>query len=66
MSREKPLFRENLDRLDRKFPDVEVLHYADIAEYIGKSERTVKTHYQKYYKKELGGISKAVLANILS
>lgn len=66
MPREKPLFRENLDRLDKKFPDVEVLRYADISEYLGISLRTAKTHYQKYYNKQICGISKTVLANILS
>ncbi len=65
MPREKPLFRENLDRLDRKFPDVEVLRYNDIAEYLGISVRTAKRHYQKYYNKKICGISKTVFANDL-
>lgn len=36
MAREKPLFRDNLDRLDIAFPDKEVLQYRDIAKYLGK------------------------------
>ena len=66
MAREKPLFRDNLDRLDVAFPDKEVLQYRDIAKYLGKSCVTVKRHFQKDYNKKLGGISKAVLASILS
>lgn len=66
MAREKPLFRNNLDRLDEAFPNREVLKYKDIADITGLSLRTVKKYYQKHYKKELGGISKAVLASLLS
>lgn len=66
MAREKPLFRDNLDRLDVAFPDKEVLQYRDIAKYLGKSCVTVKRHFQKDYNKKLGGISKTVLASILS
>lgn len=66
MAREKPLFRDNLDRLDAAFPDKEILQYQDIADYLGKGLATVKRHFQKDYNKKLGGISKAVLASILS
>ena len=66
MAREKELFRTNLDRLDEKFPDKDVLKYADIVEYLGRSLRFVTKHYSKFYKKNLAGISKTVLARELS
>lgn len=66
MPREKPLFRDNLDRLDVAFPNKEILKYQDIADYLGVSKVTVKRKFQKDYNKKLGGISKAVLASILS
>jgi AraC-like DNA-binding protein len=66
MPREKPLFRENLDRLDVKFPDKEVLQYADIAQYLGVSKSTVQRHFKKEYNKKLHGISKSVVASALS
>lgn len=66
MPREKPLFRQNLDRLDKMFPDTEVLKYKDIVQVTGRSMRFVQNHYKQYYKKELAGISKSVLASILS
>lgn len=42
MAREKPLFRNNLDRLDEAFPNREVLKYKDIADITGLSLRTVR------------------------
>ena len=64
MPREKPLFRINLDRIDAAFPDKEVLSLSDIATYTGKSLRTITRKYK--INKEIGGISKATLANRLS
>lgn len=66
MPREKPLFRTNLDRLDERFPDREALKYDEIASILGRSRRFVTKHYQQYYNKNLAGISKSVLARILS
>lgn len=66
MAREKPLYRNNLDRLDEAYPDKQVLKYQEIAELTGLSIRTVKKYYQRFYKKELGGVSKTVVASILS
>ncbi len=66
MAREKELYRENLDRLDERFPDTEVLKYKDIADFMGRSVRFVQKHFQPFYKKELAGISKTVVARLLS
>lgn len=66
MAREKELFRENLDRLEKRFPDKEVLKYEDIANYLGRSKRFVSEHFKQHYNKKIAGISKTVLARILS
>ena len=66
MPKEKELFRVNLDRLDRRFPDKEVLKYADIADYLGRTTRFVQEHYHQHYNKDLAGISKTVVARMLS
>ena len=66
MAREKELYRDNLDRLDKRFPDTEVLKYKDIADVTGRSLRFVQEHFKAYYQKELAGVSKTVVARILS
>lgn len=66
MPREKELYRENLDRLDERFPGRDVLKYAEIAEVTGRSLRFVQKHFKKHYSPELAGVSKTVLARILS
>lgn len=66
MAREKELYRSNLDRLDEKFPNKEVLTYAELATLLGKSLKFVYKHYKKYYNKNLAGISKTVIARELS
>ena len=66
MPREKELYRENLDRLDERFPGRDVLKYADIAEVTGRSVRFVQKHFKKHYNTELAGVSKIVVARILS
>ncbi len=62
MAREKELFRDNLERLDRKFPDKELLRQIDVAEYLGIDKRTVK----KRYSIDKNGIEKVKLARLLS
>ena len=61
-AREKELFRDNLERLDRKFPDKELLRQIDVAEYLGIDKRTVK----KRYSIDKNGIEKVKLARLLS
>jgi len=43
--REKADFRDNLERLDRNFPDKELLTRVECAKYLGVSEKTVKRRY---------------------
>ncbi len=62
MPREKELFRDNLERLDKKFPNKEHFRQIDVAKYLDIDPRTVKKKYQ------IGrdGISKIKLARLLS
>lgn len=63
MPREKEAYRDNLLRLDKRFPDKEVLNQNEVARFLGIDTRTVK----KYYPIKKGvGISKATLARCMS
>ena len=66
MAREKELFRDNLERLDKQFPGQELLNVAAVSRYCGLSEERTK---QMFEFKKVGGrwyISKAKLASALS
>ncbi len=64
MPREKPLFRENLERLDAKFPNKEVLSFKEVAEFYGISIITVKR--RGWYNPKFKGILKTKLASEMS
>lgn len=66
MAREKELFRENLEQLNARFPDKEVLKYEDLAQICDYSYRTAQRNWAKYYNKILGGVSKIKAASVLS
>lgn len=66
MAREKELFRDNLERLDKRFPDKELLNVANVSRFCGLSEERAK---QMFDFKRIGGrwyISKVKLASALS
>ena len=62
MPKEKECFRDNLERLDEKFPNKEILTQKDCAEFLGKNKKTIKTRYGI----DASGISKVKLARLLS
>ena len=63
MSREKDFFRDNLMRLDEKYPNTEFFNWTQAAQIVGLDARTLK----KYYKRGREPyISKTRLASILS
>ncbi len=63
MPREKPLFRDNLERLDASFPEKEWLGLSDIKKYTGiKDNRTV---YKRFGITKVG-TSKVKFASLLS
>lgn len=66
MAREKELYRDNLERLDRQFPQQELLNVANVSKYCGLSEERTK---EMFSFKKVGGrwyISKVKLASELS
>lgn len=63
MAREKELFRDNLERLDEKYPGKEFFNWREAARLVGIDERTL----MKYYRRgKEPFISKMRLASILS
>ncbi len=63
MGREKEDFRDNLERLEEKFPDKEMLSAREVADYLGLDIRTVR----KYFPiKPHVGITKVALARAMS
>lgn len=62
--REKEDFRNNLVRLDEKFPNKEMLNLTDVSRFLGIDIRTCK----KMIKNKIvnGYISKTTLARIIS
>lgn len=63
MPREKELFRVNLDRIDSKFPNQELLSYNDISDYTKMSLSFVKQHFKDL--RVAGGVPKCNLARFL-
>lgn len=45
MSREKPLYRDNLQRLDVFFPEKEMLRLYDVAHFCGIDPRTARKRF---------------------
>lgn len=62
MSREKELFRDNLERLDAAFPNKELLNQNEVSEFTGISKYNITKHFS--FKNHY--ISKLNLARELS
>lgn len=62
MAREKELYRLNLERLDKMFPEKEYLTTTDVCKFTGWERHTVK----KRFKFEGYFISKVSLASQMS
>jgi len=46
MAREKPLYRDNLERLNELYPDKEGLSPAEVAAFLGITEKTARGSVQ--------------------
>lgn len=63
MSREKEDFRDNLERLEEKFPDKEIISAREAADFLGLDIRTVRKYFPV---KPHIGITKVALARAMS
>ena len=46
MAREKPSYRDNLERITARFPDKEMLTVTDVCAFCGLGHRTVKKMFE--------------------
>ena len=65
MAREKEGYRDCLERLDKKYPDKEVLKYADLMALFSLSRATIIRSWRPYYNKAVGGIPKTTVARVM-
>lgn len=63
MAREKELFREQLERIDRVFPGRELVTYKEAAELLGVSTKTIQRKFSAF--KIAGRIPKTAIARAL-
>lgn len=63
MSREKDGFRDNLERIDKAFPNKEMLNAMDLAKFEGHHRTTIR---QRYVFNRFGEISKSDWARQVS
>lgn len=66
MTREKPAFRETLDRLDAAFPGRETIMQKELAEYLGISPNTVRKYFKDCYNPRTGRYPKVKIAILLA
>ena len=62
MAREKELFRENLELLNNRFPDKDVLSYTDLSWLGNYSYRAAQRNWGRFYLKRIGGVPKTTVA----
>lgn len=60
--RENKLYRSQLERLDKAYPDKEILSIAEVARFTGKSPNTIR----KYLRSKMGGYTKVAIASLLT
>ena len=66
MAREKPAFRETLDRLDAAFPDKEALQRKEVAKFLGMSVQTVSRNFREAYNPRTKRYPKVKIAILLA
>lgn len=66
MPREKPAFRETLDRLDAAFPDKEALQRKEVAKFLGVSAQTVSRNFREAYNPRTKRYPKVKVAQFIS
>ena len=66
MSREKPTFRAELERLDAAFPDKEFLTVKELADYLGVCKQTIYRKWRVHFNKTIRGFTKVRIASVLA
>ena len=62
MAREKPDYRENLELLQKRFPEKDILNYDDLCHLTGQSISTVKRKWKQIRNERCGGFPKPLVA----
>lgn len=65
MAREKEGFRDNLERIDSRFPEKESLNYDDLCTLFGFSRSTAIRRWKSFYNKNIGGVPKTTVARVM-
>ena len=63
MGREKDCFRDNIELMNRRFPNKDMLNIKDVMTFTGKNRDTVKKHIRF---NTMGLVSKADLSRQIS
>ena len=66
MSREKPTYRGELERLDAAFPGKEILSNQELADYLGVCKDTVRRRLHDCYNPRVRGYTKNRIASVLA
>lgn len=66
MSREKPTFRSELERLDAAFPDKEYLTVKELADYLGLSKQSIYRNWHDHFNTTIHGFTKTRVASVLA
>lgn len=66
MSREKPTYRAELERLDAAFPGKEFLTAKELADYLGVCKQTIYRKWHDHFNKTIHGFTKARIASVLA
>lgn len=66
MPREKPSFRDTLDRLDAAFPGRELIQKKELAQFLGLDVRTVSRNFREAYNPRTKRYPKVKIAILLA
>lgn len=66
MPREKPIYRDTLDRLDAAFPGKELLQKKELAAFLGVSLQTVERRMGEVYNEKMKRYPKTKVARFIS
>lgn len=65
MAREKPFYRENMEILNSRYPDHDMLLPSEVAAVMGWKSKKTTHRYLEGMINPIGRVSKAVVANFM-